>query len=101
MPFSGGKSVGGGENLNHFHGVKVRVIGSGNLQMTLIGFDSVRTFALQNLAMTAAPGFEPTKLADFISQRARLQGTTTSINNTFNINRIIVYMKEVYTEVPM
>jgi hypothetical protein len=101
MPFSGGNSAGTGENINHFAAVRVRVKGSGNLIPTLIGFDSVLTQTLANIAMGASPGLQPTVLANFVGQRVQLQLQTTTLNDNFDINRIIVFAKPIFTSYPM
>ncbi|HYV51985.1 MAG TPA: hypothetical protein VE971_01715 [Candidatus Eisenbacteria bacterium] len=100
MPYSGGNSAGGGENINHFGAVRVRVKGSGLLIPTLIGFDSVASSVLASISMGASPGLQPTVLANFVGQRVQLQLQTTSLNDKFDINRIIVFAKALYTSYP-
>jgi hypothetical protein len=100
MPFSGGNSSGGGENINHFGAVRVRVTGSGSLVPTLIGLDSVVTVTLTSIVMASSPGLQPTVLSNFVGQRARLQLQTTTLNATFDINRILVFTKPLYTSYP-
>lgn len=88
------------ENINHFTGFKVRVNGSGNLIPRLMSLDDASTLVLTSLIMSSAPGLEPFRLANFQTQRARLELKTSVIDETVKINRIILYAKEVFAEFP-
>lgn len=90
----------GGENEHHIVAVRLRVIGTGNLQLSLTDLDDTRTQDLEDVAMQATTRIEPTKLANFQSQRIRLHGRTTEINEVFRINRIIIFAKPVAIEYP-
>lgn len=50
--------------------------------------------------MSALTNREPTVLANFIDQRAQLEGKTTLINETFNISKITIFVKPVATGYP-
>jgi hypothetical protein len=92
-------SLGSGEqDILHFGAVKIRVNGSGNLQLRFLSLDSVDTQTLVPLAMATSPGRQPTRLANFISQRGMLEIKTTVINETFRINKIILFSKPIWTE---
>lgn len=88
------------EDILHFGAYKIRVNGVGVLRSTLKGLDNVNTQTLANLTMSTTPGREPTILSNFTSQRARLRLETTAINETFNINRIIFYVKPLWASFP-
>lgn len=90
----------GGENEHHVVAIRLRVIGTGNLQLDLFDLDDTRTQALEDVAMQATTRIEPTKLSNFQSQRIRLVGKTTEINEVFRINRIIIFAKPVAVEYP-
>lgn len=90
----------GGENEHHIVGIRMRITGSGNMQLALTDLDQVQTQNLVPLPMSAATRIEPTRLANFQSQRIRLEGKTTEINETFRINRIIIFAKPVAVEYP-
>lgn len=100
MPFSAGKSIGGGECINHYGGFRIRVKGSGSLQAQMLGLDSTPSQNLVSLTMSSAPGREPFRLANVVSQRARLIVKTTNIDEVFHINRIIIYAKPLWTDFP-
>jgi len=88
------------EDIIHVAAVRIRVVGSGNLRMTLFSLDSVNSQILAPLAMSATNAREPRVLANFISQRAMLTIKTTAINETFAINRVITFAKPMWTEYP-
>ena len=95
------KNQGGGEYEHHVVGVRLRVTGSGNLQTALEDLDNVQVQSLANLAMQATTRFEPTRLANFQSQRIRFVLGVTEIDEYFLVRRIILYAKAVAVEYPM
>lgn len=90
----------GAEFEHHVVGVRLRVTGSGALKLSLESYDQVLTQDLVNLNMLNPNRIEPTRLANFQSQRIRLVGKVTEINEWFDIHRIIIYAKPVATEYP-
>lgn len=90
----------GGENEHHIVGVRIRITGSGNMDMALTDLDQIQTFPIPTLTMQTSMRIEPTRLANFQSQRIRLEGTTTEINEFFHIRRIIIFAKPVAVEYP-
>lgn len=90
----------GGEVEHHIVGVRLRVTGSGNLQLSLTDYDDIQTQNLVDLPMQATTRIEPTRLANFQSQRIRLVGQTTEIDEYFDIHRIVIYAKPVAVEYP-
>lgn len=89
-----------GDLIHHTTGVRYRVVGSGNLESTLKSLDDVNTQPLTTIAMTTAPGRLPNILANFVEQRTYLRTEVTEMNAWFRINRIIIFMKPVYTGYP-
>lgn len=94
------KNTGGGENEQHVVGVRMRVTGNGELQMKLEGLDAVLTQDLIPFTMATVARIEPTRLANFQSQRIRLVIKTTEIDERFLIRRIIIFAKPVAVEYP-
>lgn len=78
----------------------MRVVGVGNLQLSLTDLDDIQTQTLVALPMTATTRIEPLRLANFQSQRIRLVGRTTEIGEQFTINRILIFAKPVAQEYP-
>jgi len=90
----------GGENEYHVVGVRMRVQGEGNLQLALTDLDQIQTYNMVDLTMAAATRIEPTRLANFQSQRIRLEGSVEEIDEWFRISRIIIFAKPVAVEYP-
>jgi hypothetical protein len=88
------------DNINHYAGVRYRINGTGNLLTTLLGQDSVLVTPLANASLAANPGREPYLLANLLSQKARLQFKTSAINESIRMNRIIMFIKEMYSGYP-
>ncbi len=88
------------ENITHFGGVRMRVNGSGNLRMKFQSLDNIKQLDLVPFIMSGTTDKEPFRLANFVSQRGKLKVSTTAINETFKINRIIIYVKPIYTSFP-
>lgn len=86
--------------IQHYHAVRVRVRGSGNLRLTLLSLDGTETQTLDPVAMTTTTNIAPTKLCNFKQQRAQLMFKTTAINEVFEINQVNVYIKPIATSYP-
>jgi hypothetical protein len=78
----------------------MRVVGSGNLQMTLYSLDDIRSQTLVPFPLTATTNIQPFRLANFMEQRTALEVKTTLINEWFRINRIIIFSKPKFTMYP-
>jgi len=89
-----------GENIGHITAVRMRIVGSGSLDMRLYSMDDVNNYDLIPFTMAAATNIQPTRLANFIEQRASLHCSTDLINEWFRINRIIIYVREFGTSYP-
>jgi len=97
MAKKGNSSVG---TINHYHAVRMRVTGSGLLRMRLLSLDDIDTQTLVPFTMAATTQREPTRLANFKSQQARLEIKTTAMNEIFKIGKIVIFSKPVETEFP-
>ncbi len=89
-----------GESISHFAAIRVRVVGTGSLQMTVYSLDDVKSKTLVALTMSAASRIIPTRLVNFMEQRASFELKTTAIDEKFRINRIVIFSKEVYSSYP-
>lgn len=85
------------EYINHFTAARLRVIGAGALKLSFISQDNVKSQVLLPLNMIPANAIEPQRLANFVSQRAIFRMGVTDINEYFEINRIVIYSKTMYT----
>lgn len=94
------KSSGGAENILHCTGVRLRVIGSGNLDMTLNSLDNVRSFPMIALPMTATAERELTRLGNFKSQRIQLTFSVNVLDEYFKVSKIVLFAKSSGTSYP-
>jgi len=89
-----------GSNVIHFNAVRIRVVGSGNLDLQYQGLNNVLTQDLQPLVMAQTNSREMNRLCNFISQYGKLQGTTDEIDEYFRINSIVLYARPLWTDYP-
>jgi len=94
------KGSGGEETVNHYGLIRLRLNGSGNLRMTLYSLDKVESDVQSPIVMNSLTNVEPTALANFTQQRAKLQIKTTASGETFLISKIIVYLRPVAKSFP-
>jgi hypothetical protein len=89
------KSSAGEEVINHFGAVRLRVNGSASLQMTLFSLDKTQQNILVPVPLQSLTAVEPNRLSNFTQQRAKLMIRTTEINETFQISKVIIFVKPV------
>lgn len=101
MPKGAASSEGSsGENISHFASIRIRLNGTGNLQMKIYALDDMREKVLNPFVMAEKARIIPTRLVNFSEQRASFELKTTNMDDYFRINRIVVFMKEMYTSYP-
>lgn len=86
--------------INHFGLVRLRVTGTGNLQMSLLSRSGSRNFNLAQLPMSANTDIEPTRLSNFTEQAAQLKVNVINLGETFLISKIIVFVRPVAKSYP-
>lgn len=94
------KRGGSGEYEHHIVSTRMRVVGAGNLLLYLSDLDDIQTETLVPIPMQLTTRFEPLRLANFQSQRIRLIGKVSVINEHFTIQRILLFGKPVAQEYP-
>lgn len=87
-------------NVLHYNAIRMRVVGSGTLHSTLSGYDSIPSEDLADLTLSTTNFAEQTRLANFISQRAKIRVSVNTINDWFKFNTIIIYAKPIYSSYP-
>jgi hypothetical protein len=101
MPLGAAISEGSsGEQVNHFAAIRVRVNGTGNLQLAVYSLDDVRSKTLVPFVMQTKARIIPTRIVNFIEQRASFEIKTTEIDEHFRINRIVIFAKETFSSLP-
>lgn len=89
-----------GEYEHHVVAVRMRVIGTGNLQLSLADLDDIQVQTLVPIPMTPTTRIEPMRLANLQSQRIRLVGQVSVLGEYFKIQRILIFAKPVAQEYP-
>ena len=89
-----------GENISHFSTIRIRLNGTGSLKMAVFSLDDVRSKTLVPFQMMTNARIIPTRIVNFMEQRASFELKTTVLDEKFRINRIIVHTKAVFTSYP-
>lgn len=102
MPYASAVARDGssGEFISHFTGVRMRIVGAGEFEMRLISMDEIETQTLVPFTLEETTNRQPFRLANFNQQRALLEGKTDQIDEFFKIDRIILFVKELWTDYP-
>lgn len=100
MPGSSARQGSAGENISHFTAVRMRITGFGDLKMKMLSLDDVKTVNLTSITIPSASNIQPTRIMNFMQQRAAFRMETTEINEFFRVNRIILFTKPVFTSYP-
>ena len=89
-----------GENILHFTGVRMRLLGNGLLKMSLKALNDLDESTLVPFTMKAQNDRFVTRLCNYSKQRVMFEVKTTEINEVFTISQIILFAKEIYTSYP-
>lgn len=89
-----------GEGISHFNAIRLRVIGSGNLDLILYSLDDVKSQTLNPLVLQTTTNIQPTKKCNFMQQRMALEISTDVMDEYFRINRIIIFSKPTFANFP-
>lgn len=89
-----------GESTSHFASIRIRVDGTGLLRLAVFSLDELTSKLLVPLQMAPKNRFSPTRLVNFVEQRATFELKTVRFNEKFRINRIVIFTKELYRSYP-
>jgi hypothetical protein len=89
-----------GENISHFAAIRVRLNGVGDLKMKVFSLDDERVKILVPFSMSYTSRTLPTRIVNFMEQRAAFELRTSNIDEKFRINRIVIFVKEVFKSHP-
>jgi hypothetical protein len=89
-----------GESTSHFSSIRIRVDGLGDLQLAVYSLNDIRSKAMEPLKMALKARYAPTRLVNFVEQRAAFELKTTARGEYFRINRIVIFSKELYKSYP-
>jgi hypothetical protein len=88
------------EDISHFVGTRVRTTGVGNLIQYFHSFDNINNEQLVAIPMIPINNVQPFSLANFIDQRGALRCVIFEIDEYFNVSKIIIFAKALYTGYP-
>lgn len=83
--------------INHFTGAKLRAVGEGFLQPIFSSLDRAFTLGTKNIPLSVAPGRELSVLTNFKSEKASISFKTQLINEWFHINKIAVFVSDLWS----
>jgi hypothetical protein len=89
-----------GETTSHFASIRIRVNGIGKLRLAVFSLDELNSKLLTPLDMELRARYAPTRLVNFVEQRASFELKTTGVAEKFRINRIVIFSKELYKSYP-
>ena len=90
----------GGENIHHFSTIRIRASGVGTMRLAVHALNLTNHKILIPMILESNPRIQPNRLVNFVEQRASFQLAVLGMDEHVRINRIIVYMKEIYTSHP-
>lgn len=77
--------------INHFAGVRLRILGSGTLRITAYGLDRTISFGARDTVLSTLPGKEYSRLFDIKSEKCIVNLKMSNINEWFHINKFVLY----------
>jgi|SRR6187399_38200 len=89
-----------GESTSHFASLRVRVDGTGLLRLAVYSLGEIQSKLMVPFTMAPKNRYSPTRIVNFVEQRATFELKTITIKEKFRINRIIVFSKELYKSYP-
>jgi hypothetical protein len=89
-------------DILHFGAVRLRVIGVGELDLSLHSLDegNVSTLVPYDMTPSITSYREKVILANYIDQRGQLVLSTDSKDEIFEISKIVIFVKQLYTGYP-
>lgn len=88
------------ELVNHYGGVRLSVTGVGNLRLKLYSKDEIKISPLISLPLNIQDNKSPTRISNFTQQKAKLEVRVSELNETFKINKMIVFVRPVAKSYP-
>src|SRR5262245_23675574 len=89
-----------GENIQRFSTIRNLATGQASLKLKIYSMDDVVSKTLVPLPVTPTSRIQPNRLVNFVEQRASFEFKTTEMDEHFRINRIVIFMKQIYTSHP-
>jgi|SRR6187399_1641372 len=86
--------------LLHTTGVRLRIVGEGNLKQSLHSLQNVNNSQLVDLGLQNPINREKVTLANFIDQRVQYELKVTEKDEWFRFSKIVIFIKPVATGYP-
>ena len=90
----------GDSAINHYHLIRMRARGEGNLRIIYDAEDSLPQTEYEPIALTETTGRQRDRLTNFQTQYASLTLKTTEKDEWFRIDRIAIFAKAMWNEYP-
>lgn len=82
----------------HFDSLRLRIRGTGSVQISLFGEDGVVQQNLQQLDLETAPGREFTRLANVVNEKCMVELRTDFEGSAIYLNKLVLYATAMYAE---
>ena len=82
----------------HFHAIRARCVGSGNLDLTLYGEDDATTLSPVSITLAAAPGRELYRIFSFTNEKVSLKFGVNAASEWFDMSSLRIAGKLVWEE---
>lgn len=100
-PFYTTHLVGNAEgDILHFGGVRIRIKGTGNLLMSIYSLDEIKSKTLVPFVMQDVTDKMPFRLINFNTQKAKIKFGTNDLDDQFQLDRAIIFVKKLFTMHP-
>ncbi len=86
--------------ISHFAGIKARVTGFGNLQITVAGEDDASSVSPPSLVLSSSPGGELDRLFDFRNEKCSIKLRTSFPGEFFNLTSLTLYARPIWLRRP-
>lgn len=90
-----------GSNILHGAGIRVRVVGSGNLRSAMVGYDNIILNQMADVSLSATNARKVDRLGNIVSQgikwRLHQDGT---VGDFFRVNDVTTYVKQIFSQYP-
>lgn len=88
------------EWIQHFAGMKLRILGVGDLQITLYGEDNSNPVTVPVITLSSTPGKEFDRLINYIDEKMSVKFRTSNFGEWFNLDRFTLFAKSLWLRRP-
>lgn len=81
--------------------VRIRALGSGNLDMELFGYDEIETKTILPVALAATEKKQRDRLTTFVSQATKVKVSMDVINEYFRVDALTIFIRPQWSSAPL